>query len=142
MEPAKRFIEYASAFEQTVVDDDWTRLEPYFAADAVYVVTGEAPLGGRWEGRKQILEHLRDSLDALDRKFDERRIEPVGTPRIGEATFEMRWRGVYRKAGCPDLVFGGIERATFEGERISLLEDAIEDGADRRIREYLARYFD
>jgi hypothetical protein len=141
VEPAKRFIEYASAFEQTVADDDWTRLEPYFAEGAVYVVTGEAPLGGRWQGRKQILEHLRESLNGLDRKFDERRIEPVGTPRVGEDSFEMGWRGVYRKAGYPDLVFGGIERAIFEGERILLLEDAIEDGADRRIREYLARYF-
>ena len=141
MEPAKRFIEYASAFEQTVADDDWTRLEPYFAAHAVYVVTGGAPLGGRWQGRKRILERLRESLNELDRKFDERRIEPVGAPRIGKDSFEMGWRGVYRKAGCPDLVFGGIERATFEGERILLLEDAIEDGADRRIREYLVRYF-
>jgi hypothetical protein len=38
-------------------------------------------------------------------------------------------------------VFEGIERATFEGDRIRLLEDLIEDGADRRIQEYLARYF-
>ncbi len=52
MEPAKQFLEYATAFEQTFADDDWARLKPYFAADAVYAVTGEAPLGGRWEGRK------------------------------------------------------------------------------------------
>jgi hypothetical protein len=44
MGPAKRFLEYAAAFEQTFVDDDWTQLEPYFTADAIYVVTGEAPL--------------------------------------------------------------------------------------------------
>ncbi len=140
MEPAKRFIEYAAAFEQTFADDDWARLAPYFAADAVYTVSGEAPLGGRWEGREQVLERLRESVNELDRKFDERRIEPVGTPKIGEDSFEMRWRGTYRKAGCPDLVFGGTERATFEGERILLLEDVVEDGAARRIRDYLARY--
>jgi hypothetical protein len=141
MEPAKQFLEYATAFEQTFADDDWARLKPYFAADAVYAVTGEAPLGGRWEGRKQVLEHLRESVNELDRRFDERRVEPVGTPTIGENSFEMSWRGTYRKAGCPDLVFEGAERATFEGGRILLLEDTIEDGADRRIQDYMARYF-
>ena len=72
MDPAKRFLEYATAFEQTYADDDWSRLEPYFSEDAVYSSTGEAPLGGRWQGRRQVLEHLRQSLDALDRRFDER----------------------------------------------------------------------
>jgi len=138
--PAKRFLEYAAAFEQTFADDDWARLEPYFAEDAIYVVTGEAPLGGRWEGRKRLLEHLRDSLNELDRRFEERRVEPTGTPTIGENSFEMSWRGTYTKAGCPDLVFEGTERATFEGDRIRLLEDLIEDGAGRRIQEFLARY--
>jgi len=141
VEPAKRFAEYAAAFEQTFADDDWARLEVYFAEDAIYVVTGEAPLGGRWQGRKQLLEQLRKSVDDLDRKFDERRVELLGTPTIGENSFEMSWRGTYTKAGCPDLVLEGTERATFEGDRIRLLEDLIADGVDRRIQEYMARYF-
>jgi hypothetical protein len=141
MEPAKRFIEYAAAFEQTFADDDWARLEPYFAEDAIYTVAGEAPLGGRWEGRKQVLEHLRESVNELDRKFDERSVELVGTPKIGENSIEMHWRGTFSKAGCPDLVFEGTERATFAGDRILLLEDTIEDGAGRRIRDYLTRFF-
>ena len=141
MEPTKRFLEYAVAFEQTFADDDWSRLEPYFAPDAIYAVTGKAPLGGRWEGRKQLLEHLRESVNELDRKFAERRVEPVGEPTIGENSFEMSWRGIYKKTGCPDLVFEGTERATFEGDRIRLLEDLIEDGADRRIQDYLTTHF-
>jgi hypothetical protein len=141
VEPAKRFLEYAAAFEQTFADDDWARLEPYFAEDAVYVVTGEEPLGGRWEGRKPLLDHLRKIVNELDRKFHERRVELLGTPTVGENSFEMNWRGTYTKAGCPDLVFEGTERATFEGDRIQLLEDLIEDGADRRVQEYLARHF-
>jgi hypothetical protein len=141
MQPAKRFLEYAAAFEQTFIDDDWNRLEPYFTADAVYAVTGGAPLGGRWEGRRQLLEHLRESVNDLDRKFDERRVEPLGPPTTGENSLELRWRGIYKKAGCPDLVFEGTERATFEEDRIRLLEDLMEDGADRRIQDYLARYF-
>jgi ketosteroid isomerase-like protein len=140
VEPAKRFVEYAAAFERTFVDDDWARLEACFAEDAIYVVTGEAPLGGRWEGRKQLLEQLRKSVNELDRKFDERRVELLGTPTIGDDSFEVRWRGTYTKAGCPDLVLEGTERATFEGNRIRLLEDLIEEGVDRRIQEYVARY--
>lgn len=141
MEPARRFLEYAIAFEAAVADDDWGRLAAYFASDAVYSVTGAAPLGGRWEGRRQVLEHLRESVDELDRRFDERRVEPIGAPKTGVASFEMRWRGTYKKTGCPDLVFEGVERATFEGDRIVLLEDEIEDGADRRIQDYLSRHF-
>jgi hypothetical protein len=141
MGPAERFLEYASAFEQTYVDDDWTRLEPYFTEDAIYAVTGEAPLGGRWKGRKQLLEHLRESVDELDRRFDERHVEPLGEPTVGENSFEIGWRGTYKKAGCPDLVFGGRERATFEGDRIRLLEDLMEEGADRTIQAYVAQHF-
>jgi len=141
MEPAKRFVEYAAAFEQTFVDDDWGRLEAYFSEDATYVVTGGPPLGGRWEGRQHLLEQLRNSVNELDRKFDERRVELLGTPTIGEKTFEVRWRGTYTKAGCPDLVLEGTERVTFEGDRIRLLEDFIEEGVDRQIQEYLSRYF-
>ena len=142
VEPAKQFVEYAAAFEQTFVDDDWGRLEAYFAEDAIYVVTGEAPLGGRWEGRKEVLEQLRKSVNEVDRRFEERRLELVGTPTIGENSFEVSWRGTYTKSGCPDLVLEGTERATFEGGRIQLLEDLIDDGVDRRIQEYLSRYFD
>jgi hypothetical protein len=141
VESAKRFLEYAVAFEATVADDDWQRLEAYFTPGAVYSVTGAAPLGGRWEGRRQVLEHMRASLDELDRRFDERRVEPIGAPTKGEGCFEMRWRGTYKKAGCPDLVFEGSERATFEGDRIALLEDELDEGADRRIQDYMARHF-
>ena len=140
MQPAKRFVEYAGAFEQTFVDDDWTRLEPYFAADAIYAVTAGSLLGGRWEGRAQVIEHLRASVNAIDRKFDGRRVEIVGAPIAGARSFEIAWRGSYTKAGCPDLVFQGTERASFEGDCIALLEDTLEEGADERIQRYLAQY--
>ena len=140
MDAARRFLEYAAAFEQTFQDDDWTRLEPYFAEDAVYAVTGEPPLGGRRIIKKKILSHLREVLDQLDRRFDARRVEPVGQPAVGDASFEFGWRASYQKAGCPDLSFEGTERVEFEGDRILLLEDRMEDGSDRRIQEYIARY--
>jgi hypothetical protein len=131
VEPAKRFAEYAAAFEETFADDDWGRLESYFAEDAIYAVTGGPPFGGRWEGRKQVLQQLRKSVNEMDRTFDERRLELLGTPTVGENSIKVRWRATYTKSGCPDVVVDGIERATFDGDRIRLLEDSIEDGVDR-----------
>ncbi len=141
MEPAKRFFEYATDFEKTYADDDWTRLEPHFTEDAVYAIDGESPFGGRHEGRAQLIDYLRNSVNEFDRKFDTRRVEPVGEPKSGSDWFEMRWRGTYEKAGCPDLVLEGVERATFRGDRIALLEDAIEREQVRKVNAYLERHF-
>jgi len=142
VQPAHRFVQYAAAFEETVVDDDWRRLEPYLAEDVRYTVTGGPPLGGSWQGRDAVLRHLKESLDQLDRRFDARRVEPVGEPRSGEDWFEMGWRAVYSRTGCPDLVFEGVERATFAGDRITLLEDRVAPDVEVRIRDYLARHLD
>lgn len=140
MEPGKKFMEYAIAFEQTFSDDNWARLKPYFSKNAIYTVAGGPPLGGRFEGREKLLEHLRNSVNELDRKFDARRVEPVGEPKTGDDWFEMGWRATYEKSGCPNLVFEGIERATFQGGLIVLLEDTIEPEAGQRIKEYQLRH--
>jgi hypothetical protein len=140
MDPSKRFLEYATAFEQTYADDDWSRLQPYFTEDAVYRVTGGAPLGGTWQGRTQLLTHLREIVNQLDRRFDERIVEPLGEPMAGVDSFEIRWRGTYRKKSLPDLVFEGTERVVFEGDRIKLMEDLMEEEASHRIQEYVAKH--
>ena len=142
MDLAKRFLEYAGAFEQTYTDNDWTRLDPFFTSDAIYTSDGGPPLSGRAEGKQQVLDQMRGSVDGLDRKFDKRSVALIGAPKIGDDTFEIRWRATYEKDGCPDLVFEGSERATFEGECIRLLEDDIEEGADQRIQDYMERHFD
>ncbi len=36
MSTADRYRAYAEAFELSLADDDWTRLEQYFTEDAVY----------------------------------------------------------------------------------------------------------
>lgn len=140
MEIAKRFLEYAAAFEQTYEDDDWSRLEAYFTLDAAYIASGGPPLGGRWEGRDALIAQLRESVEGLDRRFDERTVELTGAPKISDETIEFGWRGSYRKAGLPDLVFGGTERATFEGDRIRLLEDEMDEGVDREIMSFLEKH--
>jgi len=62
MDPAtKFFMDYAAAFEQTYVDDDWTRLTPFFSEDATYEVRG-GPLACRLSGRDAILAGLKKSI--------------------------------------------------------------------------------
>ncbi|MFK7895515.1 MAG: nuclear transport factor 2 family protein [Myxococcota bacterium] len=138
MEPARRFLEYAAAFEKAYEDDDWSQLEPYFTEDAVYSVTGEPPLGGEWVGRDAVLRQFNDVVNELDRRFENRLTEIVGAPKIGEGTIEFEWRGTYSTAGEADLVFGGTEHATFSGDRIARLVDTMEEGADQRIQAWLA----
>ena len=65
------FADYAAAFEETFADDDWSRLEQYFAEDARYEISG-GPFATTIDGRDAILKGLKKSLDGFDRKFDNR----------------------------------------------------------------------
>ena len=113
MSIAERFQAYAEAFEQSYVDDDWSRLEQYFTDDAVYE---EA------EGRSAVLEKLKGSVNSLDRRMDSRTPD-FQTPTVDGDTLAFNWTVTYTKASCPDLVISGSETAVFEGDRISLLRD-------------------
>jgi hypothetical protein len=77
----------------------------------------------------------------LDRPFEVRKTEIIGAPTVSEQGLEFEWRGTYSQPGCPDFVFGGLERATFEGDRSRLLEDEMKDGTDTKIQAWLAKYF-
>lgn len=150
MNPTPRFLAYAAAFEKSYGDDDWTRLGEFFTEGAVYAVTGGPPLGGRFEGREAVLAQFGRVTRDLDKRFDDRKVEIVGAPRVTEAedgaTIEFEWRATYAFAGAPDLTIGGTERAVFgageEGDRIVLLEDLMNEGDDLRAQEWMTRYFD
>lgn len=116
MSIAERFQAYAEAFEQSYVDDDWSRLEQYFTEDAVYEGDPEA------RGRSAVLEKLKGSVNSLDRRMDSRTPD-FQTPTVDGDTLAFNWTVTYTKAGCPDLVISGSETAVFEGDRIALLRD-------------------
>ncbi len=137
----QHFLDFAAGFEKTFADDDWTRLECYFAEDASYSVTGGPPLGGCWEGRSALLAHLQDSLNELDRRLDVRKTEILGAPTIEASSIAFDWRGTYELAGKPDLVIEGRETAVYRGGVIHSLEDAMREGDDQAMQEYLAKYF-
>jgi len=123
MDLIQRFGDYAAAFERAYQSDDWSQLEPYFTEDAVYEVKGGPPFGGRVEGRSALIAHLHRSVDAFDRRFPSRRLELLDGPSLRGQRVWIRWRASYSGPGIPELVLDGEENASFEGDRIALLED-------------------
>lgn len=135
-----RFAEYAAAFEQSFVSDDWSHVEPFFTDDAVYEVTLEPPMGGRFEGRGGILEYFKFVLDGFDRRFDSREIALTDGPTDRGDSVWIRGTATYRKAGVPDLVLELEETATFDNGLIRRLEDNYEPEMKKQIEDYASRY--
>jgi len=134
-----RLLDYIAAHERSRADAGWSRLEHFFTENAVHEVSGGPPLGGRWEGRRALIEHLRDQAERFDRHFDDRLLLPRGGPtRIG-AVVAFPWRLDYHldRGKPPTLRFDGTKVATFASEQIELLRDELRPGADGVIREYL-----
>jgi len=116
----ERFKEYTAALEQAYHEDDWSRLVPYFAENAVY----RSYYGADLEviGRDAVLKQFRSDAESFDRKFDSRRVEYFDGPREARGGVFTLWRVTYSKAGVPDLVLTGKEIATYIGDEITLLE--------------------
>jgi hypothetical protein len=134
MDPLQRFGEYAAEFEKSYQDDDWARLEAFFAPDARYVVAGstfDCELGGR----EAVLSGIKRALDGFDRRFDGREIEPNGAPAVegNRVVFPATVR--YRKEGVAPLSFTLSETAEFDDAgRIVLLRDDYDAGQDHVTR--------
>jgi ketosteroid isomerase-like protein len=126
MNSIERVMAYAAAFEETYRDDDWQRLAPYFAEDAVYEVKG-GPMACRIEGRDAILAGLEKSVNGFDRRLDARHIDLLEGPEVtSDADGEhvaMRWSVTYDRAGLPSLVLPGRTVATVVGDHIAVLVD-------------------
>ncbi len=128
-----RFLAYAQAFEETYVDDDWSRIAPFFTDDAVYATDSEA------RGRDAVLAKLKQAVDGFDRRMD-RRLPEFETPTVKDDTLTMKWKVTYGKAGLPDLVISGVEIAEFEGDRIARLSDAFDPQAQKAMEQWMAAH--
>jgi hypothetical protein len=123
MTPLERFGAYAQDFEKTFEDDDWSRLERYFAPDAVYEVSGD-PMSCSIRGRDAIFRGIKKSLDGFDRRFATRAIALQGAPIVAGDTVTLSWAVTYERAGTPPFVLRGQSRATYAGDRIVRLVDS------------------
>ena len=130
-----RFLDYADAFEITFKDNDWSRLEPYFTAGAIY----DSGLGETAHGLAAVMVKLEGAVDDFDRLMDTRVVD--FTPPITEGdTVHTHWTARYSKAGVPDLQFGGTEYARFEGDRIAHLRDELDPGTQQTLDNWLAQH--
>ena len=117
------FGTYAGAFEESLIDDNWERLEQYFSPDATYR-PGD---GTEAVGRAGVIAAMKDSVDSLERKCDAR--ELLGEPGISESgdTITLKFSIKYTKTGSPDYILDGIETIQYAGGLISKMEDVFED---------------
>jgi hypothetical protein len=129
------FADYAQAFEEAYEDGDWTRLERFFSADAVY----DPGTGEEVRGRDNILSYLQTSVDGLDKKFDSRILESSPATSAGNQT-TIQWEICYLKAGLPELRIAGSETATFEGDVICGLVDEFSDGAAEAFQAWIGQH--
>lgn len=119
----QHFALYAQDFEKTYTDDDWSRLDRYFAPDATYEVQGE-PFACAIHGREAIFRGIKKSLDGFDRRFASRRVALEGAPQEDGDRVAVAWAVTYERPGAPPLVLRGRSSATYAGDRITRLVDA------------------
>jgi hypothetical protein len=135
MNVAERFMAYAGDFERTFEDDDWARILPHFAEDAVYEVDSGA-FGSKMKGPEAITRGLKKSLDGFDRRFETRTIEVIGEPAVEGDEMRMRWKVTYTVPGCEPYLLEGRSTVRARDGLIAYLADHYDAAAD----EYLERW--
>lgn len=139
MSNVNRFNEYAAAFEETYVDNDWARLEPFFTENAVYS-SADANLGFKAEGRAAVLEYLKNAVDGFDRRFASRTLALREGPLERDGAVWLSWTVTYSADGAPDVILGGTETATFDGDRIVALVDTFDAEAAQKMGAWMQEH--
>ena len=137
------FMDYAAAFEETYVDDNWSRLTPFFHEDARYEVRG-GPMACEIAGRGAIFEGLKKSIDGLDRRFDERTIEISDGPHVtkvpaGEEV-SIGWLVSYRRGDSPKLGIPGRSVFTVADGCIVAMRDEYDEADLAPLGAWLQKY--
>lgn len=123
MSHIEHFAAYAAAFERAYENDDWSEVESFFAADAVYEI-GLPILGAeRCEGRAAIVAWFKGVLDRFDRRFETRTLTLLDGPKEEGSEVWIEGTATYTADGVPDLVLKLAETIRFDGAEIVHLED-------------------
>jgi hypothetical protein len=124
------FMDYAAAFEETYVDDDWSRLAPFFSDDATYEVRG-GPLACKLEGPEAIFAGMKKSIDGLDRRCSDRKIDLIEAPQVTSTAqgeeLSVGWHVDYQYRDAPRAGFDGRSVATVANGVIVALRDEYTD---------------
>lgn len=141
MQILERFMAYAADFEKTYVDNDWSRITPYFADNAVYEVRGMSAIPVLGQGKQGVVEALEKAINDLDRRCKSRNLELTAPPSVQDSTVTIHWRGVYEIEGGDDLVIAGREDATYnEAGEIEALIDTYDESAAADFGAWLAKH--
>ncbi len=136
----ERFQAYALAFEETYLDDNWGRLEPFFTEDATYEVTGIPAFDFRVEGRDAVFAGIRNVLDKLDRRCTSRTLALTAPPSVTEDTVGIDWVGTYTVEDAPDLVLYGREEITYRDGQIAIMVDSYPPTTRATVDAWFAEY--
>jgi len=132
------FKEFAAAFEEAVVDDNWARLKKYLAEDATYLnVGGPDP---KCEGREAIIAFLKGDVSNTDRRFDKRILVALTQPITEGNRLLRQWRCTYSLAETPDLVVEGEARYLFEEGLIKEIEEEVTSDAMQKVGGWMEKY--
>jgi hypothetical protein len=128
------FWAYAGDFEQTLADDDWSRLTKYFNDDAVYEVKAKS-FGCKLEGPPAIFAGMKKSLDGFDRKFAGRTID-VKERDIDGDEMRMTWEVHYHKQGVSNFTLRGDSLVRYRDGKIAYMCDHYEPGVENELAEW------
>lgn len=140
MNIVESFAAYAAAFEETYVDDDWSRLRRYFTEDAVCSTVADDGAETKFEGIDAVIDGLRDAVNTFDRRFATRTVELRGDLRERDGEIIIDWDATYTAPGAPNLRMGGTEHALYEGNRIRQLKDVVDAGTSRTIADWMTEH--
>lgn len=138
MDNLEHFLTYAGDFEKTYKDDDWKRLEPYFAEDAVYEVKGLG-LDCRLQGPAAIFAGIKKSLDNFDRTFASRKIAVTSGPEVTGDVVRIGWTVTYGREGLEPFPLRGRSEVRYRDGRIAYLGDSYDASMEKDAAEWTAR---
>jgi hypothetical protein len=140
MNPTELLVAYAADFEASFIDDEWTRLEKYFAPTAVYEVKGISAFTCRIEGPAAIFAGMKKSLDGFDRALDSRTI--AITSELDETAdgVDLDWKVTYTKAGAPPFELIGHTFVRVLDGKIVELVDSYTPEMDKTAIEWVLAY--
>ena len=138
MDPVSRFEEYAAAFEKLVETGDGSVLEPYFTENAVVETTGAPAMVSKQEGRDAIIANFKQSVDALDRRVDSRKVTHEHREEDGKVISQFTFTLGLKDQ--PSATLRGVSTTTFEGDRISHMEDRLDPDAANEFGAWVAAH--
>jgi hypothetical protein len=124
------FMDYAAAFEETFTDDDWSRLTPFFPEGVTYEVRG-GPLACKIVGREEVFAGLKKSLDGLDRRCTDRKLELMDGPNIVDtgdgSEVSLGWNVIYQYKEAPKMTLPGRSVFNIANGVIVAMRDEYDD---------------